>query len=311
MPTTSEIPQIVAGAPAAHVAAPIPQHAPPTPVRRGSRRRFTWRKAVGLLLVLLAIAPFVMPLYWLFRSAFMPGGDIYSWPPQWIPSPPTLSNFTEALERAPFDRYFVNSVIVTAIGATGNVVMAILCAYAFAFLPFPGKKYLFIALLGALMVPGHITLIVNYLTISNLGLINSYLGLVLPGLSSAFGTFLLRQHFLSLPEEVLEAAELDGAGHLRRLLRFVLPMSGPAIVTVSLTSVIGEWNSFVWPLIVINSDNMRTLPIGLMALKDAEGMSNWGPIMAGTVMVALPMLVLYAFGHRQVISGFTGASMRS
>ncbi len=126
------------------------------------------------------------------------------------------------------------------------------------------------------MVPGHVTLLVNYVTIGNLGLINTYAGIFLPGLASAFGTFLLRQHFLSLPKEVLEAAELDGCGHLRRLVHFVLPMSKPAIVTVALIAVIDEWNDFIWPLLVTNSLQARTLPIGLMFLKETEGVDQWG-----------------------------------
>src|SRR5699024_6419904 len=143
---------------------------------------------------------------------------------------------------------------------------------------------------GALMVPGHVTLLVNYITIGNMGMINTYAGLILPGVASAFGTFLLRQHFMSLPSEVFEAAEVDGAGHLRKLVSFVLPMSVPAVATVALVAVIDEWNNFVWPLIITNSVNMRTLPIGLMYLKSNEGLTNWGVLMSGTLIVVLPML---------------------
>ncbi|WP_212591347.1 carbohydrate ABC transporter permease [Brachybacterium timonense] len=276
----------------------------------GPLRRTGPRSIALLLAAMLVAGPFLLPLYWLLRSSVMPNAEIYAWPPRMLPVP-SLENLSDALAAAPFDVYLLNSLIVTGLGAGGNLVMATFTAYAFAFIPFPAKKALFILLIGALMVPGHITLVVNYLVISEMGLVNSYLGLVLPGLSNAFGTFLLRQHFLSMPTEVLEAAELDGAGHLRKLLRFVVPMSLPAIVTVGLICVIGEWNSFVWPLIVITSDSMRTLPIGLMTLKDTEGLTNWGPIMAGTLMVALPMLIVYLMGHRQIISGLTGASMRS
>lgn len=289
---------------------------PPDPGAGSAPRRTRpkWRsgrKVAGLALVLLITIPFLVPLYWLIRSAFIPNSDIYSWPPIWLPTELTLENIWSVLDAAPFGRYTINSVLTASVSTLINVALAAFTAYAFAYLPFPFKRVLFMVVIGALMVPGHITLLVNYLTISELGLVNTYLGLILPGMANAFGTFLFRQHFLSLPEEVLEAAELDGAGHLRRLLRFVVPMSWPVIITVTLITLIGEWNGFVWPLIVLNSESMRTLPIGLMYLKDDEGLTNWGPIMAGTVMVALPMLVLYLFAHRQIVTGLTGAGIRS
>lgn len=291
----------------------VPQ-APVVPAGRSPRARRPRRlsgKALGLILVLLVVAPFVVPLYWMIRSAFMPNADIYSWPPIWFPLELTLDNIRGALEAAPFGRYAFNSVFAASVSTLVNVVMAAFTAYAFAYLEFPAKRILFLVVIGALMVPGHITLLVNYLIISELGLVNTYLGLILPGMANAFGTFLFRQHFLSLPLEVLEAAQLDGAGHLRRLLKFVVPMSWPIIITVTLITLIGEWNGFVWPLIVLNSESMRTLPIGLMYLKDDEGLTNWGPIMAGTLMVALPMLILYLFAHRQIVTGLTGAGIRS
>lgn len=302
--------------PAPHTRPEIPEPAPQQPVapagstpRRRPRRLAG--KTVGLILVVLVVAPFVVPLYWMIRSAFMPNADIYSWPPIWFPLDLTLDNFRAALQAAPFGRYAFNSVFAASVSTLVNVGMAAFTAYAFAFLEFPAKRVLFLVVIGALMVPGHITLLVNYLIISELGLVNTYLGLILPGMANAFGTFLFRQHFMSLPLEVLEAAQLDGAGHLRRLLKFVVPMSWPIIITVTLITLIGEWNGFVWPLIVLNSESMRTLPIGLMYLKDAEGLTQWGPIMAGTLMVALPMLILYLFAHRQIVTGLTGAGIRS
>ncbi|MGH3703102.1 MAG: carbohydrate ABC transporter permease [Agromyces sp.] len=279
-----------------------------TPVRRRPRgpRRPLWAYALLVLAGLL----FAIPLFWLLSSSLKTNAEIYSWPLQWLPSTPNLANFTRAWESAPFDSFFVNSIVVTIAGTLGKVVLAVSTAYAFAFLRFPGKNILFLFMIGALMVPGHVTLLVNYITISNLGLINTYAGIILPGLASAFGTFLLRQHFLSLPGEVMEAASIDGAGHVRRLVSFVVPMSRPAVVTVALIAVIDEWNSFVWPLIATNSLDMRTLPIGLMFLKDAEGINDWGVIMAGTVFVVLPMLLVFLFAQKYIITGLAGAAIR-
>ena len=177
-------------------------------------------------------------------------------------------------------------------------------AYAFAFLRFPFKKVFFLAVLGALMVPGHVTLLINYITIGNLGLINSYAGIFLPGLASAFGTFLLRQHFLSMTREVLEAAELDGCGHFRRLTRFVLPMAKPAVVTVALIAVIDEWNDFIWPLIVLTDERRYTLPVALASLV-GEHVLDTELMMAGSVLTVMPVLLLFLGLQKQYIEGIT------
>lgn len=277
--------------------------APRTP-RRGGLSRTWW----GYLLLIAAGLAFVLPLYVLVTTAFKTNSDIYTWPMKWLPSEFTWDNLVRAWELAPFGAFITNSVIVTVIGATAKVVLAVFTAYAFAFLPFPKKNILFLVMLGALMVPGHVTLLVNYITIGNMGLINTYAGLILPGVASAFGTFLLRQHFLSLPTEVFEAAEVDGAGHLRKLFSFALPMSIPAVATVGLIAVIDEWNAFVWPLIITNSVNMRTLPIGLMYLKANDGLTSWGVLMSGTLIVVLPMLIVFLFAQRFIVTGLTGAA---
>ncbi|WP_426184314.1 carbohydrate ABC transporter permease [Microbacterium sp. TWP3-1-2b2] len=275
--------------------------------RRASFARTWW----GYLLLIAAGLAFVLPLYILVTTAFKTNGEIYTWPTKWLPSEFTWDNLVAAWELAPFDAFITNSVIVTVVGATAKIVLAVFTAYAFAYLPFPGKNVLFLVMLGALMVPGHVTLLVNYITIGNMGLINTYAGLILPGVASAFGTFLLRQHFLSLPKEVFEAAEVDGAGHLRKLFSFALPMSIPAVATVGLIAVIDEWNNFVWPLIITNSVNMRTLPIGLMYLKANDGLTSWGVLMSGTLVVVLPMLVVFLFAQRFIVTGLTGAAAGS
>ncbi|MFD6860025.1 carbohydrate ABC transporter permease [Rhodococcus sp. NPDC060090] len=283
-----------------------------TPVNAAARRPRKFRiRSLGGTLGLIAVGlVFLVPFYWMLSSAFKPEAEIYQWPLQWIPSTITFDHFARAWEAVPFGQFFVNSVIVTAAGSTLKVLLAVFSAHAFAFLRFPGKKFVFFAVLGALMVPGHVTLLINYITIGNLGLLNTYAGIFLPGLASAFGTFLLRQHFLSLPKEVLEAAELDGCGHLRRLIHFVLPMSKPAVVTVALIAVIDEWNDFIWPLLVTNTLQARTLPIGLMFLKETEGVDQWGPIMAGTSLVILPMLLLFLLAQRYIVDGLAGAAVR-
>lgn len=265
-------------------------------------------KLVAYVLLIAVILAFLGPLYWLATSAVKPSGEIYRYPPQWIPSMLYLQNFSSAWTAVPMGRFFLNSVIVTIAGAGLTVINASLSSYALTFVRFPFRDVVFYIMLGALMIPGDVALVPNYITVSSLGWINTYQGLVIPISASVFGTFLMRQHMRTIPTEVIDAARTDGAGHLRMLLRIVLPMSRPILITTAIISLVGEWNQFIWPLIVTNTDDMRTLPIGLVFLKAEEGYQDWGAIMAGTVLVALPMVLLFIVAQRQIIEGLTGSS---
>ncbi|MGV9798558.1 carbohydrate ABC transporter permease [Mycobacterium sp. NPDC003449] len=277
---------------------------------RGSRTDPLRRRLPLYAMLAVAAALFLIPMYWLFSSALKDESEIYQYPLQLVPSSLRWQNFGDAWNAAPFDHFLINSAITTVIGAAAKLAMACTTAYAFAFVRFPLKNVLFLLLLAAMMIPGNVTLIVNYLTVSELGWLNTYAGLIVPGIGSVFGTFLLRQHMLTIPREILEAAEVDGAGHWRRLVEIVLPMSRSGVITVGLLSIIDEWNSFIWPLIVTNTASMRTLPIGLFFLRNEEGVNNWGPIMAGTVFVLLPMLILFLFAQRFIVSGLTHGAIK-
>lgn len=273
-------------------------------------RRGIVTQVVLYLLLGAAALVFAIPLFWLFTSALKSNADIYKWPPLWLPVPPNFQNFADAWRAAPFGQFLVNSLITAIVGAAAKVVLACTCAYAFAFLKFPGKNKLFLVLLTAIMVPGNVTFVVNYLTVGYLGWINTYAGLIVPGIGSVFGTFLLKQHMESLPREIMESAEMDGAGHLRRLIYIVLPLSRPILVTVALIALIDDWNSFIWPLIVTNSASMRTLPIGLYFLNQTDGVNNWGVVMAGTVVVLLPMLIIFLLAQRLIVGGLTHGAVK-
>ena len=160
------------------------------------------------------------------------------------------------------------------------------------------------------MRPGHITLLVNYITVSNLGWLNTYQGLILPGIGSAFAMFLLYQQMRQVPSELTDAAMVDGAGHFRRMVTVVIPICRPMILTATLIVLIAKWNDFVWPLIVTSTADMRTLPIGLMFLRSQEGYDSWGPVMAGTVIVALPMLAGVFLAQRRIIGGLTAGALK-
>ena len=277
--------------------------------RRGPRRR-PWATTLLIAGVLATIAVFAVPLYWLFSSALKPRQDIYSWPLQWLPRELTFDNFVAAWNAAPFDRFFLNSIVTTGVGTVLELTLAILCAYAFVFVDFRFKKIAFVLIIGSMMLPGHVTLIVNYMTVANLGWLNSYAGLILPGIASAFAMFLLFQYMRTIDKDILQAAEIDGAGHLRRMVTIVVPLSSPMILTATLIVMVGKWNEYVWPLIVTSTADMRTLPIGLLFLRSQEGYSNWGVIMAGAVFVSLPMLILFFLAQKRIIGGLAAGAMK-
>ncbi len=279
--------------------------------RTTRRRRETVRGTVstalgGYLPVILATTVVVLPLAWMVIASIKQPHELVRLPIQWLPSKPYAGNYLEAARTVSFGRLFLNSALVTAFGAGVKVVLAVITAYALVFIRFPAKRLVFVLILVALMVPPHIALVPNYTLIAQLGGRNTLWGIVLPGLGTAFGTFLLRQQFLSLPRSIVEAAELDGASHLRRLVAIVAPVSAPAIATVALISIVFEWNEYLWPLIIVDDPNAMTLPVGLTLLQNSEsGSAAWGVLMAGTVVVILPVLAIFAVLQRWIVAGLT------
>jgi len=270
----------------------------------------------GLGLVVLVIG---MPMFWMLSSSLKTLQEIYTFPPQWIPTNPQWSNYREAWNTVPFGRFYINSIIITVFGAGLQIICGTLCAYAFAFLKFPGKNWLFLLVLAALMVPGEVVILPNFLFFGNtvrdwFGLegnwINTYQAVVLPGAATAFGTFLMRQGFMGLPRDVLDAAKVDGAGHLRTMFGIVLPMAKPIVITFALISIVNKWNDYLWPLIITRTVEMRPITVGVRLLYDAEGNNNWGVIMAGTTFVVLPLIIVYIFAQRFIIDGLTAGATK-
>lgn len=261
-------------------------------------------------LLLLAVAAIGLPLYWMLLAAFKTNRDIFLMPPTWVPLTPTFDNFGAAWNQAPFGRFYVNSVLYTVVGGGAKLVQALFSAYAFAFLRIRGKQLFFVLLLLALMIPEEFTVLPNFLTLANFGWVNTYQGLLLPGFVSAFGTFLLRQNFLSLPREVLEAARVDGAGHLRTLWSVAVPMSQPVLVTLGLLTFVQRWNDFLWPLVITNSTDLRTLSVGIALLFQKESGTEWGVVMAGTLLVVLPVLIIFLAVQRYVVEGIAAGAVK-
>lgn len=285
-----------------------PPHSMASAPQLAFRRRAL--KTLQYLALTVSLLVFLVPMYWLFSSAVKPATGIYAFPLQWIPAPLELGNFGEAWASAPFDRFFINSILTTAVGTALEIALAVMSAYAFAFVQFRWKTPVFLMMLGSLMLPGHVTLLVNYITVGNLGWINTYQGLILPGIASAFAMFLIYQQMRQVPKELIDAAIMDGAGHLSRMRSIVIPMCRSMILTGTIIVMVSKWNDFVWPLIVTNTADMRTLPIGLMFLRSQEGYNNWGAIMAGTVMVALPMLLVFFVAQKRIIGGLAAGAIK-
>ncbi len=270
---------------------------------------------IGMGLVALLIG---VPLLWMLSGSLMSNRDILD-PTQWIPSTPVWQNYPDAWTTVPFARFFANSAIITVAGASLELFCGVLCAYAFAFLKFPGKNILFLVVLASLMVPSQVVIIPNFqfmaTTVRNLfdldnNWVNTYQGIILPGAATAFGTFLMRQGFMGLPKDVLDAAKVDGAGHIRTMWEVMLPMAKPIVVTFGLISVVAKWNEYLWPLIITNTDKMRPVTVGLRLLQDAEGNNDWGVIMAGTAFVVVPMLIVYVGLQRFIIDGLTAGATK-
>ncbi|MGG5753461.1 carbohydrate ABC transporter permease [Zafaria sp. Z1313] len=269
-----------------------------------------WSTALGgylpLAVTLLAV---FLPLAWMMLSSLKLPPEIITTQLSILPKDPTLDNYATAMSSVPFGRFFLNSTIVTFVGAAIKVALAILTAYALVFVRFPFKNTVFVLVLVALMVPPQVSILPNYLLISDLGGRNTLWGIILPGLGTAFGTFLLRQHFKTLPYSILEAAEIDGANHWARLWRVVVPVSGPSIATVALVTIVSEWNEYIWPLIIVDHPEKMTLPVGLTLLQNSEGNSQWGVLMAGAVLVILPVLLVFALLQRHIVAGLTQGSV--
>jgi len=252
-----------------------------------------------------------MPFFWMISTALKSSTEVYKFPPIWIPETLHWENFVTAWQTAPFGRFYMNSIITTVSGVFFEILIAALTAYAFARIEFPHRNSLFIIVLAAMMIPGQLALIPNYVTLHHLGWINTLQGIVVPHISSVFGAFLLRQAFLSLSPEIFDAAKIDGAGHLKSLFYIALPIVRPVIATLTLYLFIAKWNAYLWPLIVTNSENMRTLPVGLVMIRDAEYQIGPEHLMAASLFVLLPVLIIFFLAQKQLIAGITAGAVKS
>jgi multiple sugar transport system permease protein len=246
----------------------------------------------------------LLPFAWMLSTSLKTPAETFKYPPIWIPSTIAWSNYSRTVSAMPFGRFYLNSLVVTVAVTILQLLTSSLAAFAFARLRFRGREALFLLYLATLMIPFQVTMIPNFIVVRTLGWYDTYQALILPPAFSAFSTFLLRQYFRGIPLDMDEAARIDGASSLRIWWSVVLPLSGPVLAALAIFVSLNTWNDFLWPLIVTNSQEMRTLPVGLSSFQ-GQYKTDWNLLMAGSVIAMLPMLLVYIVGQRWFIRGIT------
>lgn len=275
------------------------------------QRQAQLRKTVWMYGILGAIALLMLlPLFWLISTAFKsPSENIFQFPPQFLPSQPTFQNFVQVWQTNPFGRYLFNSILVAVLTVAFNLLFCSLAAYPLARLDFRGRDLIFSAVVSTIMIPFQIVMIPLYILAVQLGLRNSYLGIIFPAIASAFGIFLLRQAFQGVPKELEEAARMDGCSELGIWWFVMLPAIRPALVTLAIFVFIGSWSDFLWPLIVVDKPEYYTLPLGVATLAGTFSL-NWRLIAAGSVISIAPILLFFLIMQRYIVPTESGSGVK-
>lgn len=252
----------------------------------------------------------VGPFLWMLLGSFRPDRELKQVPPSWLPQHPTLHNYSLLFQELDFPRFFLNSAVVAVVVTLGNLAFCSMLGYAFAKLRFPGKRVMFVMVLATLMVPGVVTFVPLFVLVSNLGMANTFAGLIFPFLAGPFGVFLMRQFMIGLPDELIDAARVDGAGEWRIFARVILPLCKPALATLGILTFLTSWNNFLWPLVVAQSEDKYTLPVALAIYSLGENKSNYGLLMAGSVVIVLPVLLIFAALQRHFVQGIAVTGLK-
>lgn len=261
-----------------------------------------WLAVLGVLMA--------FPFFWMLRTSLLKEVDAAVFPPIWLPTYLELDGYRGVFTVQPFGRYILNSAWVAVTVMAAQLVTASLGAYAFARLHFPGRDKLFLLYLATMLIPAEVTIVPTFVLISRIQLVDSLAGLIVPGLFSVFTTFLLRQFFLTIPFELEDAAKIDGAGYFRRYAQIVMPLSQPALATAAIFIFIGTWRNFLWPLIIIRTRELRTVPIGLAAIQQEQGHTDVPQLMAGSVMAIVPVIAVFLLLQRFYIEGVAMSGLK-
>lgn len=266
------------------------------------------RKILTYALLILSALVVFGPLLYTVSISFMDGKDVHSG--ALLPSSLSFANYVKAASNVPLLQFLSNSFVQSSIVTIGMLVTCSLAAFAFVFIDFKGRTLIFFIVISTMMIPWEATIIPNFATIRDLGWMNTFAGLTVPKLATAFGIFLLRQYFLTIPKELYEAAQIDGCGIFRFYLSMVLPLSKPMLATLAIYSFLTTWNEYLWPLLVTNNNDVRTVQIGLKMMQAQEASTQWPTVMAAVVLVVLPTLLLLFIGQKQLQKGLTSGALK-
>ena len=282
---------------------------------RSSRRRTAARVrayavTIALLLLLTGVTVvFLMPIFWMVSTSLKSNRHVFDLPIQWVPRPALWSNYPAAYATVHFTRYFLNSAIVTGSVTVLNVLLSALAGYGLAKYRFLGRHVLLVLILATLMLPLEVVMVPLFLTVQRLGWLNSYQGMIVPIAGNALGVLMMRQYFLSLPDDLIAAARIDGAGHVSTFLRIGVPLAWPALLTAAILIFQSTWDDFVWPFLIISNTSKATVPLAVQTFQSAET-SNFPMLMAVSSIASVPLTVLFFVFQRQIISGVTTTGMR-
>lgn len=273
-------------------------------IRQEWGRPWLYLPLAGLLLLM------VTPFLWMLSGSFKPEADIRKIPPDLIPARPTLTNYRELLDTLDFTSMFTNSVIVALAVTAGNLLFCSMLGYALAKLDFRGRRAVFTLVIATLMVPGLVTFVPLYVLVANMKLTGSLLGLILPFLAAPFGVFLMRQFISTLPDELIDAARVDGCRELAIFWKIILPLTKPALATLGIITFLGSWNNFLWPLVVAQNEDQYTLPVGLALASSGQDFTRFGILLAGAVLVLLPVMIVFLLFQRHFVAGIATTGLK-
>ena len=275
--------------------------------------RLTAARAAGTTLLYFLLIAFgilmLMPFYWMIVSSLHTPQNLVAYPPRWWPRPAVLTHYANALSKAPFLLYYRNSLIVAVISVGLSVLLGLFAGYAFAIYSFPLKGFFFFLILATLMVPIQVTSVSLYVLMAKMNWIDTFAGILAPNLASAFGMFLISQGIKGMPMDLVHAARIDGAGEIRIVLTIIGPLVKSIIATAGLILFVESWNDFLWPVIIINSERLRTIPVGVAFFKDPYDI-NFGPLMAAASIATVPMIVAYLFVQKYIIKGIASTGLK-
>jgi multiple sugar transport system permease protein len=290
--------------------APAPAAQAPAPALPRRRRRGRSTRPWTYAALTAAGALTLLPFAWMLLGSFKTQGELLRRPVTWWPEDPTLANYSAWFTELNIGQFFTNSLVVALFTVLGNLVFCSMVGYALAKMSFPGKRVLFALVMVTLMVPGVVTFVPLFVMVSQLGLVNTYPGLILPFLVSPLGVFLMRQFMMGIPDSLLEAARIDGAGELRTFARIVMPLCGPPLATLGILTFLGSWNNFLWPLVAAQSEEKYTLPVALALFSTGQNATDYGLLLAGAVLVIAPIVVLFIALQRYFVQGVAGTGIK-